>query len=88
MRNKISAVHALAVGTPISGRNGLLKAGVQLLQLSLGQIRRSGAMSARAMLSYNGITSVPTHSFASRFDDGQDFVGSHLIRIQMFVTEH
>src|ERR1700730_3066755 len=31
---------------------------------------------------------VPTHSFASRFDDGEDFVGSHLIRIQMFVTEH
>ena len=33
-------------------------------------------------------TSVPTHSFASRFDDGQGFVGSHLIRIQMFVREH
>src|ERR1700730_10813539 len=32
--------------------------------------------------------SVPTHSFASRFDDGQGFVGSHVIRIQMFVTEH
>jgi len=44
VKTEISAVHPLAVGTVISGTNGLSKAGVQLLQLSLGQIRRSGAI--------------------------------------------
>ena len=44
VKAKIWVVHALAVGTIISCMNGSAQAGVPLHQLSLGQIRRSGAM--------------------------------------------
>jgi hypothetical protein len=45
---KISAVHALAVGSVISGTNGLSKAGVQLLQLSLGRCLPRGHIKSSA----------------------------------------
>jgi sugar (pentulose or hexulose) kinase len=41
---KISAVHTVVVGTLISGMSGRSKDCVQLLQLSLGRLRRSGAI--------------------------------------------
>jgi len=43
-KTKISAVHALAVGTLMSGTNGLSKDAAQLLQLLPGQIRPSGVI--------------------------------------------